>query len=78
MACSAPMSEQGISPAAAIEAGLKEARLPEAARSTVEFYLDRDDDAWRDCCGSDCFPCITQIAQAVDVARGLLERGDTP
>ena len=69
------MSEKSISPVEAITAGLKEARLDESDRSIVEFYLGRDDDSWRECCGSDCIPCMTQVAQAVDVARGLLERG---
>lgn len=58
----------------AITAGLKAARLDESDRAVVEFYLDRRDDSWRECCGSDCIPCISQVAQAVDVARGLLER----
>ncbi len=69
------MSEKGINKIEAITAGLKEARLDESDRSIVEFYLGRDDDSWRECCGSDCIPCMTQVAQAVDVARGLLERG---
>lgn len=69
------MSEKGINKIEAITAGLKEARLDESDRSIVEFYLDRDDESWRECCGSDCIPCMTQVAQAVDVARGLLERG---
>ena len=71
------MNEQTISKAEAITAGLKEARLIENDRSIVEFYLGRDDESWRECCGSDCIPCMTQVAQAVDVARGLLERGDS-
>jgi hypothetical protein len=69
------MNESKISPADAITAGLEQARLVEGDRSIVEFYLARDDESWRECCGSDCIPCMTQVAQAVDVARGLLERG---
>lgn len=69
------MSEPTLPKSEAISAGLTEARLAESDRSIVEFYLDRDDDSWRACCGSDCIPCMTQVAQAVDVARGLLERG---
>ena len=70
------MSGDGISRVDAVTKGLAEARLDESDRSIVEFYLDRDDDSWRDCCGSDCIPCMNQVAQAVDVARGLLARGE--
>ena len=61
----------------ATTAGLKEARLDESDRSIVEFYLGRNDESWRECCGSDCYPCMTHVAQAVDTARGLRENGDS-
>ena len=70
------MSEKKPTKTEAITAALKEARLDESDRSIVEFYLGFDDDSWRACCGSDCIPCMNQVAQAVDHARGLLERGE--
>ena len=70
------MSVESPHRVAAISAGLIAARLDESARSLVEFYLDRDEEGWRECCGSHCSPCISQVAQAVDVARHLLSRGD--
>jgi hypothetical protein len=71
------MHEARIGRDEAVTAGLQAARLHESDRSTVEYFLDRSDDSWRECCGSDCLPCISQVAQAVDVARGLLKRGGT-
>ena len=70
-----PMNEKGVDRSEAVTAGLRAARLHESDRSTVEYFLDRTDDAWRECCGSDCVPCVSQVAQAVDVARGLMKRG---
>ncbi|MEM7246469.1 MAG: hypothetical protein AAF533_14050 [Acidobacteriota bacterium] len=64
----------------AVSAGLEAAKLDECDRSTVTFYVDRiEDDSWRECCGSNCIPCMQQVAQAVDIARGrLVKAGVTP
>jgi hypothetical protein len=56
----------------AVTQALETAGLHESQASLIDFYLDRPDGSWRDCCGSNCVPCALQIAQAVDKARALL------
>jgi len=38
----------------------------------VRRYLQRDDDAWRVCCGSLCDPCVLRLGRVVDRVRELL------
>ena len=61
----------------ALARALERARLPESERPTVAYFLRRQDDSWRDCCGSGCEPCVQAIAVAVDTARALLAGGGT-
>ena len=66
------MSQGGNALEEAITKGLADAGLEESLRGTVRALLEQDDDRWRDCCGSNCTPCVTQLAIAVDRARELI------
>ena len=57
----------------AITQALAHAGLDEGSRALVEALLPQEDDGWRVCCGSNCKPCSTQLAAAVDRARELLK-----
>jgi hypothetical protein len=37
-------------------------------------HLDKPDDDWRWCCGSNCDPCVETLGRLVDLGRKL--RGD--
>jgi hypothetical protein len=56
----------------AISQALSHAGLDEGSRALVAVLLHQSDDGWRACCGSNCKPCSTQLAVAVDHARALL------
>ncbi len=55
----------------ALSQAMKENQLEEAYRGTVRALLDRRDDFWRRCCGSNCDPCATTLARVVDWVREL-------
>ena len=57
----------------ALSLALREAELDESSRAFVTSLLEVDDDSWRTCCGSNCKPCSTQLALAVDRVRELLK-----
>ena len=41
----------------------------------VMEHIQRPDDGWRWCCGSNCDPCVEQLGRLVDSARRLLGIG---
>lgn len=55
----------------ALTQALEENMLDEAYRGTVRRLLERRDDVWRHCCGSNCDPCALTFARIVDRVREL-------
>ena len=55
-----------------VRQAMKENMLPEVYRPFVMDFLHRKDDAWRQCCDSDCDPCVFALARVVDRARQLM------
>lgn len=56
----------------AILRALDEEGLDPMYDGVVRRYLQRDDDAWRVCCGSLCDPCVLRLGRVVDRVRELL------
>ncbi|MCA9630180.1 MAG: hypothetical protein KC766_21055 [Myxococcales bacterium] len=50
---------------------MRENMLDELYVGYVEELLEREDDAWRTCCGRDCEPCMQQLMRVVDRVREL-------
>lgn len=55
----------------AVDAAVKEVGLDPIWRGNVRSLYQRDDDAWRRCCGGGCDPCVMQLMRAVDRVREL-------
>jgi hypothetical protein len=55
----------------AIDQAMAEAFLDEAYRGMIRELLNRRDNVWRRCCGSDCYPCALTLARVVDRVRQL-------
>ncbi len=55
----------------AIDQAMAEAFLDEAYRGMIRELLQRKDEVWRRCCGSDCYPCALTLARVVDRVRQL-------
>jgi hypothetical protein len=51
---------------------MQENQLDPAYRGLVRSLLDRQDDFWRRCCGSDCDPCALTFGRVVDRVRQLV------
>jgi len=62
-----PPEDREVLVAACVKQG-----LDESYASFVAQHLDAADDSWRWCCGSNCDPCVQQLARAVDQARSDL------
>lgn len=54
-----------------IQQAMRENMLDEVYVGYVEELLEREDDAWRTCCGRDCEPCMRQLMRVVDRVREL-------
>lgn len=59
----------------ALSQAMRENMLDEVYRETVRRLLDRQDDFWRRCCGSNCDPCALTLARVVDRVRELTGTG---
>ena len=57
---------------AAVDQAVEEAGLDPIWRGNVKSLMQRGDDSWRRCCGSNCDPCVLQLGRAVDRARELM------
>lgn len=55
-----------------VRQAMSENMLPEVYLPFVMDFLHRKDDAWRQCCNSDCDPCVLALARVVDRARQLM------
>jgi hypothetical protein len=55
-----------------VRQAMNENMLLEIYRPFVMDFLHRRDDVWRQCCNSDCDPCVLQLARVVDRARQLM------
>ncbi|MEZ4369826.1 MAG: hypothetical protein AB7S68_00360 [Polyangiaceae bacterium] len=53
---------------------MQENMLDELYIGYIEELLEREDDAWRKCCGRDCEPCMLQLMRVVDRVRQLQAR----
>lgn len=64
---------------AALEAALKEHCVRDGVDpGCVQFalqHIDKPDDDWRWCCGSNCDPCVETLGRLVDLARQLSGQG---
>lgn len=58
-----------------IQQAMRENMLDEVYMGYVEELLEREDDAWRTCCGRDCEPCMRQLMRVVDRVRELQASG---
>lgn len=56
----------------AIAQALAENMVDGVYQRLIERYLEADDDGWRNCCLSNCDPCVQTIGRVVDRARELM------
>ena len=55
---------------------MEENFLDPAYRGVVRALLDRKDDFWRRCCGSNCEPCALTFCRVVDRVRQLVKSSE--
>ncbi len=67
---STPWSDAEID--AAVLTALEENHLHKAFRGMVRRYVTDGTEVWRDCCESDCDPCVVELIPVVDRAREIL------
>jgi hypothetical protein len=57
----------------ALRQAMLENDLDEVYERTIRNLHARTDDAWRECCGSSCDPCMLQFGRVVDRLRKLIQ-----
>ena len=57
---------------AAIQRALQELHHDASWAGAVRRLFDAEDEQWRNCCGSQCDPCVEDLARVLERARALL------
>ena len=57
---------------AAIQRALQELHHDASWAGAVRRLFDASDEQWRNCCGSQCDPCVEDLARVLERARALL------
>lgn len=57
----------------AVARALAECGLDPSCARTIRDLVERRDEEWHACCGSQCEPCVVVLVRAVERVRALLE-----